>query len=604
MTPSKLLTAASFLVVLSSVSIAHATCPARLQPGRLFVCHRTGSERLPYVRLEIGSRAETAHLGHGDVAPGTEGLYCDCTAPAFADADLDRVADDRDNCPRTPNSGQEDGDADGIGDACDACASIPDPLNDIDADGLCAPHDNCPELANADQGDVDHDGTGDACDVGHQFSVSLGHTEPGVDDFGFDASLSSSGQELTVAGNFSGGASPGIWLFDLDATNGELLDARQVAVNGVAGAQAVAFARNASTDVVLARGPGADADPLFLNTSLGIGSRLVYADRAFEASTPMAVTTMDDRFRVVSKLTSVGEPQPTVYTRLTTMPHPNTTPVDLRICVTTIGPQCSSECTGATIGGPATELPSGTLVVLNNDSHPQAFVAAVIDGAGDVVWTRRVSFPGAGPLLATAAATLPDGRVAITGFVQELNFNATEAFLVVLSADGGPGLDDGSYGHTLGRASLRESAWAVAGLPDGTIALTGVLDAGGDLYDAWLSIVANDGTVLRTRRYGGAGHDAAAAVVPAPDGGLLVAGSTRSFGHSTADIWALRTDPDLGLAFDPGVAGHTSSITFTRGIAAAVHEPCPLAIVATPVLLNSLVLTTTAGEVDFARQAP
>jgi thrombospondin type 3 repeat protein len=37
------------------------------------------------------------------------------------DTDGDGVADERDNCPRVPNSNQTDSDGDGVGDACDEC---------------------------------------------------------------------------------------------------------------------------------------------------------------------------------------------------------------------------------------------------------------------------------------------------------------------------------------------------------------------------------------------------------------------------------------------------------------------------------------------------
>jgi hypothetical protein len=59
----------------------------------------------------------------------TTGFRSDCLGLVVAlvelpaDSDGDGVLDGNDNCPLTPNPGQEDADGDGVGDVCDACAS-------------------------------------------------------------------------------------------------------------------------------------------------------------------------------------------------------------------------------------------------------------------------------------------------------------------------------------------------------------------------------------------------------------------------------------------------------------------------------------------------
>merc|ERR1711962_1734665 len=87
------------------------------------------------------------------------GLLCgiDTDSDGFPDDDLNcaEASCRHDNCPTFPNSGQEDSDADGIGDSCD---------DDSDNDGIDDLSDNCPYDSNPDQNDEDGDGFGDLCD--------------------------------------------------------------------------------------------------------------------------------------------------------------------------------------------------------------------------------------------------------------------------------------------------------------------------------------------------------------------------------------------------------------------------------------------------------
>jgi hypothetical protein len=125
-------------------------------------------------------------------------LQANFACDPVCDVDTDDVCGDLDNCPSTPNPGQEDDDTDGVGNACDNCRDVPNPdQGDADGDGdgdLCDPDDdndgilddgdlsgpigdnpcadgetldcddNCQYVHNPGQADADGDDVGDACD--------------------------------------------------------------------------------------------------------------------------------------------------------------------------------------------------------------------------------------------------------------------------------------------------------------------------------------------------------------------------------------------------------------------------------------------------------
>jgi hypothetical protein len=99
--------------------------------------------------------ASTFSVGNGTPQP---------TPTPASDADGDGAPDGSDNCPNSPNLGQEDLDGDGVGNACDNCASTPNPGQE-NADTFI---DNGPDIPGSDitvpNGDP-NDTEGDVCEA-------------------------------------------------------------------------------------------------------------------------------------------------------------------------------------------------------------------------------------------------------------------------------------------------------------------------------------------------------------------------------------------------------------------------------------------------------
>src|SRR5215204_3330562 len=116
--------------------------------------------------------------GNIDASPATRTFT---PSGGGTDADGDGVPEPPDNCPDVYNPHQNDGDGDGVGNACDDGSTTP---TDTDNDTVPDTEDNCPNVANMDQADSDGDGIGDACETqtpGSAVLVGAGDISTGGD---------------------------------------------------------------------------------------------------------------------------------------------------------------------------------------------------------------------------------------------------------------------------------------------------------------------------------------------------------------------------------------------------------------------------------------
>ena len=109
---------------------------------------------------------------------------------------------------------------------------------------------------------------------------------------------------------------------------------------------------------------------------------------------------------------------------------------------------------------------------------------------------------------------------------------------------------------------------AVTVAPNGDIIVAGDTDsfgAGGS--DVWILRLDANGNVKWQKTYGRGNWDVAYAVAIAPNGDIIVAGVTNSFGAGNSDVWVLRLDANGNVKWQKTYGGSKSDKAFAVAIA-------------------------------------
>jgi len=166
-----------------------------------------------------------------------------------------------------------------------------------------------------------------------------------------------------------------------------------------------------------------------------------------------------------------------------------------------------------------------------------------LDALGNVIWHR--TYGGDNGDAANSVRQTSDGGFIVAGFT--ISFGAGgffgDTWVLRLDPDGNV-VWQKSYGRP-----GSDNGFQIAQTLDGGFVVAGFTESfGAGSADAWVLRLDPSGNVVWQNTYGGPLEDLAISAQPTTDGGVLVAGSTESFGAGASDAWILRLDANGFIA--------------------------------------------------------
>jgi hypothetical protein len=174
--------------------------------------------------------------------------------------------------------------------------------------------------------------------------------------------------------------------------------------------------------------------------------------------------------------------------------------------------------------------------------------SALASPAGAAVWSR--TFGGSGQDEARAVEQTTDGGYIVAGKTGSFGGGGDDGWILKLDS-----LGNIQWQKTFG-GTFNDEFTSVQQLAGGDYIVAGHTESfgagGAGAGDLWLIRLSSAGAVLWQRTYGGSCIDIAHSVRELSGGGLIVAGSTCSFGFvGSGDAWLLHLDPNGAVnAFD------------------------------------------------------
>jgi hypothetical protein len=157
------------------------------------------------------------------------------------------------------------------------------------------------------------------------------------------------------------------------------------------------------------------------------------------------------------------------------------------------------------------------------------------DSLGDTLWTR--TYGGINDDHARCVRQTHDGGYVLCGYTSSFGSGSRDVYVVRTDSRG-----DTLWTRCYGGAQ-EDLSYSVEETPDGGVILAGYTGSfGAGYYDAYVIKTDSLGDTVWTRTYGGARSDWGRCISHTADGGYILVGYTESFGAGHFDIWLVRLD--------------------------------------------------------------